>query len=206
MPINWRREVKKSDLKRRKDMISPKQALLIVCEGEKTEPYYFEAFRVRSARIHVLGMGFNTLTLVKEAIRLRDEAKKDGYILDQVWCVFDKDSFSSEEVNAAFDLAKRKSIHIAYSNEAFEIWYILHFEYFVVAWSRDRYKEKLTQHLGFKYEKRNREMYRILIDKQQQAINHACRLLATYNPYNPAKNNPSTTVHLLVAELNKFLS
>jgi hypothetical protein len=36
------------------------------------------------------------------------------------------------------------------------------------------------------------------------AIQHAVKLLATYDPPNPANDNPATTLHLLVEELNKW--
>jgi hypothetical protein len=48
-------------------------------------------------------------------------------------------------------------------------------------------------------------MYDELLPRQQTAIANAARLLSTYNPPDPAQNNPSTTVHLLVQELNKSL-
>jgi len=206
MSIDWRKEVKRSDLRRRAGKRPLKEAFLIVCEGEKTEPYYFESFRVGSAKVHVLGLGFNTLSLVKEAVRLKDAARSEGYQLDQVWCVFDKDAFPARDVNEAFALAKRKNIRIAYSNEAFELWYILRFEPFVAAWSRDRYKKKLTDLLGFEYQKNDKRMYEALLNRQKQAMQNAASLLASHDPYKPAEHNPSTTVHLLVAELNKFLS
>ena len=48
----------------------PKKRILIVCEGEKTEPNYFEAFRVTSAVVKVIGLGQNTKRLVISAINL----------------------------------------------------------------------------------------------------------------------------------------
>lgn len=39
----------------------PKQTFLIICEGEKTEPNYFDAFKVKSAKIIIEGTGCNTL-------------------------------------------------------------------------------------------------------------------------------------------------
>jgi hypothetical protein len=45
-----------------------------------------------------------------------------------------------------------------------------------------------------------------IIELQPIAIRNAQRLLAGYNPINPQKDNPLTTVHLLVNELNRFMS
>jgi hypothetical protein len=72
---------------------------------------------------------------------------------------------------------------------------------------RKDYCDKLTNLLGYKYEKNSEMMYEILISegKQAIAIKNAENLLKQYQPNNPEKDNPSTTVHLLVQELNKFI-
>jgi hypothetical protein len=119
-----------------------------------------------------------------------------------VWCVFDKDSFSSQNFNAAILMAKAKGMGAAYSNEAFEIWYLLHFNYHDTALSRDLYGQKLSQCLGARYEKNSKDMYQRLAGKQEDAIRNAARLLQSYLPHKPASDNPCTTVHLLVQELN----
>ena len=53
--------------------------ILIVCEGEKTEPNYFKSFpenpEVYDA-LDVTGLGNNTVAVVKKAIELRDAAEK----------------------------------------------------------------------------------------------------------------------------------
>jgi hypothetical protein len=48
-------------------------------------------------------------------------------------------------------------------------------------------------------------MYQELLDIQLMAIRNAERLLNSYDSFNPENNNPSTTVHKLVEELNKRL-
>lgn len=47
-------------------------------------------------------------------------------------------------------------------------------------------------------------MYKELLDKQEAALKNAARLIKFYNPVDPGRNNPSTTVHQLVEELNKY--
>lgn len=42
--------------------------ILIVCEGENTEPSYFEQFKLTSATI--IGEGYNAVSLVKQAEKL----------------------------------------------------------------------------------------------------------------------------------------
>jgi len=80
---------------------------LIVCEGEKTEPYYFNAFkkklRVRNIEIKVKGTGFNTWSLVDAAERFNNEESQ----YDNVWCVFDHDSFPEKNIHKAFAQANK---------------------------------------------------------------------------------------------------
>ena len=173
---------------------------LIVCEGEETEPNYFNGFHV-NAEVKPKGEGYNTLSLVERARKLRQE---DEYT--EAWCVFDRDSFSAEQFNAALEMARKEGIKVAYSNEAFELWYLLHFAYYDTAISRHDYCAKLTEWLGRQYCKNDRKMYDSLEDRQPEAIRNAQRLLDTYRPkHNPEKDNPCTTVHLLVQELNKHI-
>lgn len=179
-----------------------RQRFLIVCEGERTEPKYFERFRVPKniIEIDVRGFGYNTVSLVKKAIELQNQ---ESY--DQIWCVFDRDSFPAQNFNAALSLAKQNNIKIAYSNEAFEIWYLLHFHYYKTAMTRSDCCNKLSELLDKRYKKNQEDMYTLLGPKQSNAIKNARRLLSQYIPSNPAQDNPSTTVHLLVEELNRFI-
>ena len=201
----WKR--KNKSLKRKsRNRGKPPESFLIVCEGGKTEPNYFKAFKLSSASIRVEGLGMNTLSLVKETLKIIERVEKDGIHYDQVWCVFDKDDFPAQNFNNAIELANKKNIKVAYSNEAFELWYLLHFHYYNSGVSRNQYKVMLSKLLKFRYEKNDPTMYQKLLDKQSTAISNAEKLLKTYHPANPGKDNPSTIVHHLVMELNKFLS
>ena len=185
--------------KRRKDYFEPRQRFLIVCEGEQTEPNYFKKFPIpKDCVIDVRGEGANTDSLVRKAIELKKQAK-----YDQVWVVFDRDSFTVEHFNNAILLARDNNIKAAYSNEAFELWYILHFMYLDTGITRDNYCNRLGQPdcLGKKYDKGSETIYDELLSLQSTAIANAKRLLAGYNPKNPVSDKPSTTVHLLVEQL-----
>jgi len=176
------------------------ERFLIVCEGEKTEPNYFGSFRVPKDVLDVRGLGDNTLRLVEKAIRL----KNDGDY-DQIWCVFDRDSFPAKNFNAAFDAARDNNIQVAYSNEAFELWYLLHFHFYDAAISRKSYITRLSELLGHKYEKNSETIYDELLPRQIEAIRNCRRLLGSYNPPRPEQDNPSSNVHLLVEQLNKYV-
>ncbi len=179
-----------------------KQRFLIVCEGSKTEPNYFRSFRVPKnvAEIDVQGVGENPSKLVQSA---KDLNKQGAY--DQVWCVFDRNSWTIEDFNNAIKNAKGEGFEVAYSNEAFELWYVLHFEFLHTGIPRSDYLRKLTSLFGQTYQKNSETIYDELFDKQAIAIKNAENLLKQYAPHTPAKDNPSTTVHLLVQELNKFV-
>lgn len=194
-----------------------KPLFLIVCEGEETEPNYFEGFKLSTrevTKITIDGIGMNTDSLIKETEKIKNnlEDKKD-IEFDQVWCVFDRDSFSPNNFNKAIAMAKKRKFKVAYSNEAFEIWYLLHFQLCVTGLSRKLLEKKLSSliksEFGHKYKKNDERMYEYLKTKQKQAIQNATSLIKHYKEtscLNPEKNNPSTTVHELVIELNNYIN
>lgn len=195
-------KMKKAPLKRFTRAINFRdtvQNFLIVCEGGKTEPNYFRLFRVPKIILNIEGTGYNTMSLVDETIQLKNDGE-----YDQVWCVFDKNSFPADDFNNAITKAQRNDIHVAYSNEAFELWFLLHFNYYDAALSRALYFDKLSELLGCRYAKNSEDMYDQIMHLKDIAIKNARKLLAKYNPHNPANDNPSTTVHLLVEELDRF--
>ncbi|MGL4820333.1 MAG: RloB family protein [Bacilli bacterium] len=188
----------KDSYKRRENVKPVKPLILIVCEGKKTEPNYFKSFEL--AEVRVIGLGANTVSLVTKAIEL----KADGEY-DQVWCVFDRDSFKTGQFYRAIMLAEQNGMQTAYSNEAFELWYVLHFDYLDTAITRVEYQKRLTRLLGKKYQKNDTEMYDLLLHHRENALKNAKNLMRKYESgSNPEHNKPSTTVHLLVEELLKF--
>ncbi len=177
---------------------SIRQRFLIVCEGERTEPNYFRAFRPAGLIVEIKGVARQALQLVERALELREANE-----YDQVWCVFDRDDVSAAQFNQALQLAKREGLRVAYSNEAFELWYLLHFHYYQTGIARQDYALRLAELLEQRYAKNSEIMYDLLLPRQEQAIQNARRLLSSYDPVQPAHDNPSTSVHLLVEELNR---
>jgi len=175
--------------------------ILIVCEGTKTEPNYFKKFKANPEvfdAIDVQGTGYNTVSLITEAIK-KKEAKIEPYI--EIWCVFDKDDFSIESFEKAIKLAEQNKIKCAYSIEAFEIWYMLHFNFYDTAFSRLQYKEKLSELLKKTYVKNDPEMYSLLNGKQSIAIQNARKLYYKQCLLPLKDRNPITTVFQLVERL-----
>ena len=181
---------------------------LIVCEGEKTEPNYFKAL-VQGRNSQVLtatidGEGANTKSLIDIAIKKRDTSPIH---FDVVWAVFDKDDFV--DFNEAIEYAKSNGINVAWSNESFELWYYLHFQFLDTQVDRHQYIEMLTREIRkviptFEYCKNDEGMYKLLseIGNQELGIKNAKALESRYEDADYASHNPCTTVYRLVDELN----
>lgn len=197
-----------SNLSRRQGVREIKQSFLIVCEGEKTEPDYFKAFRMTAATIKAVGQAMNTMTLVNKAISIREADQKRKRVYDQCWVVFDKDDFPAKDFNQAIQLAEKNGFRVAYSNQAFEYWFLLHYNLYTGAIHRNQYKDMLTRLTGMPYSKSEgygAVMYNLLLSRQQQAISNAETVLAEISHGNPAEEESSTTVHHLVLKLNRYL-
>lgn len=182
----------------------PEKTFLIVCEGTKTEPNYFRSFPVLSARVEVRGTGRNTLSLVRYAEDLMEDREDE---FDEIWIVFDKDSFSAVSFNntvAYIQAHHDEGFRAAYSNESFELWYLLHFEFIKKPVSRFQYGPMLSKRMKKPYKKNTPNMYGKLLSRQPLAIENAKRLYAQ-RTNSPAKDNPTTAVFKLVEELNKHL-
>jgi hypothetical protein len=186
------------------------QSFLIICEGENTEPDYFNEFKVSSARIEAIGEGKNTISLVNRAFELKKEYLVKGRKFDQYWVVFDKDSFPDNDYNNAVFMAEKAGFNVAYSNQSFEYWFLLHFNLHQGAINRDSYSDTLSKYLGFKYGKESEvssSMFNSLLRYQTDAIRNAKLVYESFDAQhlNPAKEESSTTVFKLVEELNKYL-
>lgn len=186
---------------------------LIVCEGEKTEPNYFRAFTERRSEvkeIKVAGCGCSTCQLIIEAKKLREKLERERMVpFDRVWLVFDKDEF--KDFNKAIADAKKEGMNCAWSNQAFELWYVLHFQYLDTGVDRKQYIEmiedkvrKVLKSKTFKYEKNDVGFYQILQEHGDEdfAFKNADKLRNRHKgKSNYATHNPRTEVDLLVDEL-----
>lgn len=201
---------------------------LIVCEGEKTEPNYFNALRSclsggEGDRIVVVGGCDNTLQLVKKAeeeIEQRKQSSLPPYY--HVWLVFDRDSFPSDDFDNAISSSTRKAIigsggeliqphwHAAWSNEAFELWYLLHFQDVMGGGiQRTHYQEILGNYLTHKYKKNSPSMFHELLPHLQEAIARARRPYERWEKESPFvpfhERNPATFVYQLVEDLIRYM-
>lgn len=212
-----KRERKKAKAaKRRKENVRERLVrFLIVCEGTKTEPHYFEALiknHISTVReVTIEGEGMATVALVDETLEIKkDLERKNAMTFDRVWVVFDKDDF--DDFNEVIEKARKLGFHSAWTNEAFELWYYLHFEYLDTAINREEYIDKLQEAFrkrmedeGFKYKKGNPDIYKLLqqYGREDLAKRFARQLRAIYKGTNYAAHKPCTMVDKLVKELEK---
>lgn len=212
-----------------------RRSFLIVCEGEQTEPNYFRAIarclpRNMVENVVVEGVGGTPDYLLKYAQAKIEERKAQGQPpFYHVWLVFDRDNFEhftdtilavdkQNAMNAQVAAAARpiEHWHCAWSNEAFELWYILHFrEQLGGGVPRQRYQEMLQsdvreqlKELGYVYQKNDPLMFRRLAPYTLSAIERAARGLRKQQEEHGqdcAAMNPATCVHLLVKELLAYM-
>jgi len=215
--IKLRRRGETPDLTRKAPTRSTLKKFLIVCEGKNTETSYFNQFRMPNVAIETVGLGYNTVSLVNKAIELYS-LKSDGQKPDEVWCVFDKDDFTTQMFSKAIQLATEHQFFCAYSNQAFEYWLILHFvDHHGGPLHRDEYNNVINVHirkLGGHYAGKgskivNEHLFEILQAKdpvtkktrQKLAIERAKRIYNEKSNVPPAKAESVTTVFQLVEKI-----
>lgn len=162
-------------------------------------------------RIEIDGTGRNTESLVNYAL---DKKRTARIPYGHVWCVFDKDSFTDEQFNSAVQTCCSNSLGAAWTNEAIELWFILHFEYLNTGINRHQYIDKLNEYFRFyginggKYEKNIEAIYEVLntYGEVTNAIKYAKKLEKTFEEgITPSNRIPSTQIHHLIEELFDYL-
>lgn len=189
---------------------SDKEYVLIVAEGECTEPNYFREFKCNTVNVEIVGTGYNTISLFNRAIKELNRLPKGSPVRD-VYVVFDKDEFPAEDFHTAImsclNYRRRRgvTVHPIWSNPCFELWFLLHFEYRNTKIHRHDFDNLLSTALNVKYKKNLANIRNMILDKggkEQDAIRHAQRLEEIHDePGKYADHNPSTMVHQLVEKL-----
>jgi len=123
-------------LERRKAKRAPYNKILIVCEGEKTEPNYFSElinfYKLNTANVEIDGTcGSSPKSVFERAIELYRNEESKGDAFDFVYCVFDKDNHNTyDETLAKISGQIPKGVfNSATSVPCFEYWLLLHFQY-----------------------------------------------------------------------------
>ena len=220
-----KREKEEWKRKRQKEYLEQKTDLFyIFCEGERTEPNYFEGFKknIESNPIYknmvlikIEPCGAGTMRVINQA---ETYVTRNNIKRGQIWCVYDKDSFPAKDFNCVVEKANSLNCQnpnlqykVAWSNECIEFWFILHFDNYTSNNHRKGYikylDEKFTK-LGIViYQKNMPNIFDILVTygNPRLAIKYAKRIIESATTKKPAQTAPGTKVHELVELLSKFL-
>ena len=193
---------------------------LVVCEGIKTEVNYFNSLFEyinskydRKIKYEVKGAGRNTESLVRYVgnyfASVSYSSRKSDIPYAKVFVAFDKDSFGREQFDNAINMAQRKKYIALWSNECFELWYILHFEMLEEDIGRKEYFRKLDKLFGCKYDKSAKDHFWLLNSERNlgTAIARAKELYnrtADFESY--SDRVPCTTVFRLTDEIERHLN
>jgi hypothetical protein len=195
------------------------KSFLIICEGYNTEPCYFKSFPLGNAEVESYGVGSSKTALVEQVLGI--VANDEDARLQEIWVVFDfdikHDQLEKQKVdfNNAIELAHRNNIKVACSNDSFELWFLLHYQFLDLKWTRHEYYDKLSELWECNYSKNGKEIefcrkiyQRLEEDEradQNDAIKRAKRLHDKHSDLQYAEKNPYTSVYQLVDELNQYL-
>ena len=182
---------------------SPRRRLLVVCEGECTEPDYIRGYerQVRNVTVEIeisrdRGDPKKIVEIAKEhSSRVRAEAKRldDPHLdFDEIWCVFDRDDH--ERFHDACTMARDNGFELAISNPCVELWLLLHFRDSPGAQHRDQVSRMLRRYLP-DYDKRLD--FADVAKGVAEATARAHRLEADAEEMGESGRNPSTGFYRL---------
>lgn len=219
---------------RKKDTRNKILSVLIACEDETSAPTYFKMIVKRLKNDKVITQDslvianhkHNTpMGVLNDLLNHKIDGKnyKD---FEHKWIVIDRDAprvngggHSTNEFNGALSSANNKKVEVAYANDSYELWYLLHFNPRTTAILRDEILKEVIKKLKEKNPTKFRDLdnenikskkcteliYEELLELQPIAIKNAENLLESYGGnHNPEGDNPSTTIHKLVEILNNL--
>lgn len=208
------RERAAADLKRKKGKRPGHERILIVSEGKKTEPNYFNEIRrerrLSGTHVKILQAdGTQPLKVVGSA----ETYFKDSREYERVYAVFDRDSHPLDNYQNALNKARsldakmknREGGKVAFkaipSVPCFEYWVLLHFENVQGFLERDVVYRNVKRHLP-DYEKGNDDTYAKTKHLIAEATRRANELRRQYNAFSGGE--PYTDVDQLVALLQSL--
>lgn len=212
--------MKNNNISRKDRLKSKRQApanYLIVCEGKKTEPNYFNGLKkkinekygnkvdVLIPNIEVKGTGMNTTSLVKYTQKTVNHANK---VYGQVWVVFDKDDYNNEQFNSAIENC---NYNVAWSNPNFELWLLSHFKKINRCISKDDVLQELSKEfqkngLG-EYTKNDADIFdKVTSEGRLYTAIRNCEYMEGLDKGGQAsQRNPMTKVYKIVEGLKEYL-
>ncbi|MCI4407310.1 MAG: RloB domain-containing protein [Sulfuricurvum sp.] len=234
------KEKAKVDFKRATNDRHTVNDVIIACEDSVSSPAYFKmiieqlikAKKITQDSIVIVPHDGAThpTGVLANLKNYKNQYGKTYKEFDHKWIVIDRDvaivnagGHTAQDFNNAINNAKNKrkdlNVDVAYANDAFELWYLLHFEYRTTPIIRDEIVQQVVKKLKeiapLKFASLNRDnikqakytklIFETLQNSQSRAIDNATRLLNHYGEnHNPENENPSTSVHKLVKILNSL--
>ena len=205
--------------------ISVGRRLLFIFCGKCTEPYYFEGvMKMISTEFFKQTKGqtkleyeteidpVDPLNMARDVVSV---VKKHGGKFEDVWVVFDKDSFLKDDFDNAIhsikSLNKKNKTYYGtlWSNQCIELWFILHFEYLQSTLHRDDYFPKIGKHLNEKYKKADKNIFDKIIKNGgsvEFAMNNANKLLKANEEKTYSEKWPATNVVELFEKYKDYLT
>jgi hypothetical protein len=192
---------------RRLPFRDPKPIILIVCEGERTEPEYFDGFQgfCRNPRVRIEispehGVPRTVVNTAKERKKEAEAAARregdENLVYDSVWCVFDVDDHP--QVADAMQMARDNDIELAISNPCFELWLLLHFRDSPGMQHRADIQRMLSKHVPG-YDKGVE--FAVYGDGYRQAVERAKRMDEAALSCGESGRNPTTGVYRLTEDI-----
>ena len=183
--------------------------MLILCGG-KTEEIYFNKFKqkyksgLNNVTVKVIThKQSHPMAIVDRAISMQNE-------YDELWCVFDKDDFIDFD-DAIRKAANYQKINCAFSNEAIEYWFILHFSNRRGAISRKKLNDTISQEFNIEYNKSEEIIERVcerLFDLDIQKAEERAKLGYEYHMSNSGNKysdwSSCTSAFMLTKRLRKW--
>lgn len=209
---------KNKELSRKLPNKKPLKKILIVCEGSKTEPNYFEELRDyyklnTTSVIDVTGdCGSSPLSVYKHAKAIQSQENQKGSPYDMVFCVIDKDAHT--DYYAALEAIRKSKPSNQWvainSVPCFEYWLLLHHKYTTKAFeatagssSGNKVLIELKKYFNG-YEKGSKgtflESLNVLPERDLNVVIKKAEMCLQHSK-DTETDNPTTYVHILVKEL-----
>jgi hypothetical protein len=197
-----------NSLKRKVGNRKPYSIVLLVCEGEATEPNYFKGFCCdlkldTNVRIMPCPSGTDPVNIVDFAL---EEFKKDKE-WDRIYCIFDKEynNYNAALNRITANFSNGVPIHAITSVPCFEYWLLLHFENSDRPYTQKGKKspgDQLTSEIK-KYLKNYKKGDKTIYEKTKNYIDIAIMRAKKIDNFQIKNDtdNPSTKVYLLAEYL-----
>lgn len=209
-----------SKKRNKRKLIAPERHL-ILCEGTKTEPNYFQEIKNRidnkyrgRININIIPTKKGRLNLLNQAIEMVKSSKAN---YDHIWLVYDKDDFNKDEFdNTVYKIEamneKNEDIkyHALWSNQCIEVWFLLHFIDLKVDVCRDEYIDKINESwkkcgICGSYTKNDIQIYNKLEKYQDIAVKRAKKIIDENKDKTPSHIAPASKIYEIIELLSPYL-